>query len=339
MSILLLIYFWMLSSNVNIIKPTNVDLVRWGANFRPLTLKDDAWRLISAIFIHINIFHVIINVIGLLLIGYLLEPILGTYKFILCFLLTGVFANVASIGYFELIITAGASSGLLGLLGVFIAFIASNTFEKKASRNLLSSICLFIVFIFICSLLENGGFDMVAHIGGLVSGLVIGFLLIPGIKNPMNSFKTYFGLLASFLIVCIGSIILFLSIPKDIIVYQNKIDEFYTNEKKALGIYSLTDQYSSSHLLGEIKNNGIPSWKKCITILNEIESLNISDELKQKNHILFEYCDLRLKKYELMYQAIKEKTNIYDQQIRNLYEEIRSILREIEKENLKMQSK
>ena len=78
-------------NGVNIMLPDNGSLLNWGANFRPMTLDGQWWRLLTNCFLHIGIFHLLMNMYALLYIGVLLEPLLGRTRFLSAYLLTGFF--------------------------------------------------------------------------------------------------------------------------------------------------------------------------------------------------------------------------------------------------------
>ncbi|MEI9912548.1 MAG: rhomboid family intramembrane serine protease [Bacteroidota bacterium] len=61
-------------------QPTGIDIIRWGANYGPLTLSGDWWRLISCVFVHIGIIHLLFNMYALYMAGVYLEPLLGKGK-------------------------------------------------------------------------------------------------------------------------------------------------------------------------------------------------------------------------------------------------------------------
>ena len=54
---------------VSLIEPTGISLMKWGADFGPLTLTGDWWRTVTCNFIHIGIIHLLMNMYALLYIG------------------------------------------------------------------------------------------------------------------------------------------------------------------------------------------------------------------------------------------------------------------------------
>ncbi len=73
LNINILIFIIMAVGGVNILLPDSESLLRWGANFRPSTLDGQWWRLITNCFLHIGIFHLLMNMYALLYIGLLLD--------------------------------------------------------------------------------------------------------------------------------------------------------------------------------------------------------------------------------------------------------------------------
>jgi rhomboid protease GluP len=133
-------------TGVNIISPDSESLVQWGANFRPLTLEGQAWRLLTNCFLHIGILHLLLNMYALLYIGVLLEPHLGRLRFAAFYILTCIIASTVSVSWHDLTVSAGASGAIFGMYGVFLALLSTNLIEKSARKALLASIGIFVVF-------------------------------------------------------------------------------------------------------------------------------------------------------------------------------------------------
>ena len=92
-----IIFILMVISGVNLMMPNNESLILWGANYKPETLDGGWWRIITSCFIHIGVFHLLLNMYALVYIGLLLEPYLGKVRFITAYLLTGITASMASL--------------------------------------------------------------------------------------------------------------------------------------------------------------------------------------------------------------------------------------------------
>ncbi|MBZ4034763.1 rhomboid family intramembrane serine protease [Flavobacterium sp. 17A] len=309
----ILIFILMAIKGVNIFEPSNESLLNWGANFRPLTLDGQWWRLLTNCFLHIGIFHLLMNMYALLYIGVLLEPHLGKTRFISAYLLTGITASITSLWWHDLTISAGASGAIFGMYGVFLAMLTTNLIEKTERKALLTSISIFVGYNLIYGL--KGGIDNAAHIGGLVGGLVIGYIFIPSLKKPTET-KLKFGSIAIIsALVLFSSFAIYKKIPNDIATYDAKIQQFITSEKIALEIYNISKSTPKEKILQEIKDKGIYNWQKNIKLVESFKELELPEEIQNRNEILKEYCQLRIKSYDLMYKSVSENSNQYDQQI------------------------
>ena len=139
MDINIAIFLLMVISGAGFMKPDNSSLVAWGANYTPLTLGDQWWRLITSTFVHVGIMHLLLNMYALVYVGLLLEPILGREKFAVVYLLTGIIASLTSLGWHDITLSAGASGAIFGMYGVFLAMLTTNLIEKSKRKPLLTS--------------------------------------------------------------------------------------------------------------------------------------------------------------------------------------------------------
>lgn len=325
------IFILMVISGANIMSPDSESLLNWGANFRPLTLEGEWWRLITNCFLHIGIFHLLMNMYALLYIGVLLEPHLGRTRFISAYLLTGITASVASLWWHDFTISAGASGAIFGMYGVFLAMLTTNLIEKSARKALLTSIAVFVGYNLINGL--KGGIDNAAHIGGLLSGLVIGYALIPGLKKPENNTLKFgtIGLLT--VLILVSSFVVYKKLPNDIGVYDTKIKAFSSMEETALKVFNLPPDTPNDQILREIKDSGIYSWNKSIKLIDGFNELDLPLGIRTRNRILKEYCELRIKSYELVYKAISENTDQYQAEIEGYNQQIQAKIKELEANN------
>lgn len=325
----ILLFIVMVVFGVHFIEPENQNLLDWGANFRPLTLSGQWWRLLSSCFLHIGIFHLLLNMYALIYIGVLLEPYLGKVRFLAAYLISGVAASVTSLWWNDLTISAGASGAIFGMYGVFLALLTTNTLDKSARKSLLTSIIIFVAYNIMNGLKPDSGIDNAAHIGGLLSGLVIGYSFVPSLRQEEKKSLTFstIGALATALLLT--SITVYRSIPNDIGEYDKVMNEFFTLEAKALEIYNMPDGTANDELLLQLKDNGIYLWEDCLELLESVEPLDLPEGLKYRNSKLREYCELRKKSYLLIYKAINEQTNYYDMEINSLNLAIEEIINEL----------
>jgi rhomboid protease GluP len=321
-----LVFIIMLLSGVHWMMPANESLIQWGANFRPITINGEWWRLITSTFLHIGIFHLLMNMYALVYIGLLLEPYLGKARFLAAYLITGIVGSVASISWNEMTISAGASGAIFGMYGVFIALLTTRLIDQSARKSLLISIGVFVFYS-----LANGmkeGIDNAAHLGGLVSGIIIGYAYYPGLIKPDRLLRPLtIGLLA--LVFSVGSFAVVKNLSSDLGQYESDMQEFVKLEEKALGIYRLPDTYTEEQILEEIQINGIRNWEESLRLIEKTETYKLPEVLRNRNAKLKEYCRLRIKSYEAIYKAIQEQTDRYEDEIMGIDMEIQRIINEL----------
>lgn len=324
LNVTILIFILMAITGVNIMKPDSESLLRWGANFRPLTLDGQGWRLLSNCFLHIGLLHLLFNMYALVYIGLLLEPYLGKTRFLSAYLITGIAASLTSLCWYSFTISAGASGAIFGLYGLFLAMLTTNLIEQKARKALLTSIGIFVFYNLAYGL--KGGVDNAAHIGGLLSGITMGYAFIPGLKKPAeNKLKYPVVLLFTLIILCASGIIL-KKTSNPFATYELKMKEFSLTEAKALEFYNLPQTTSRDTFLYVLKERGTHYWEANIKLLESLDGLDLPLALRTNIRLLKEYCALRIKNYELHYKAIAENTSQYQQQIEASDEEIQKAI-------------
>jgi rhomboid protease GluP len=311
----------MVGSGVSIFSPTGIDIIKWGANFGPLTLSGDWWRLISCVFVHIGIIHIAFNMYALYMAGVYLEPLLGKTKYIAAYLCTGVFASLASLWWHkDPIASAGASGAIFGMYGIFLALLSTNLIPKQIRKGLLQSIGVFVIYNLVYGI--KSGVDNSAHIGGLLSGLLIGYLYYPGLKSPGKKSLTLVGVIA---VATAGSTIFYLQNNKaadetrsrakeeieeyeykDADKYREQLKIFGEAEKKALAPFGDTT-LTYQEKVEKLQSFSLPEWEKASEAIERIKSLKVSDKSKQKGEKVQQYISLRKEEIRLIGQlALKE---------------------------------
>ena len=159
-------------------------LLAYGANFGPLVVEGQYWRLLSSTFLHIGLMHLAFNSIGLLIYGLLLERAFGRLRFALIYLASGLAGATVSFVANPTAISAGASGAIFGLLGALGAcFLTGRGLTNRASSRdfvgILVLVGINLAFGFIIP-----GIDNWAHVGGLVMGFSLGVVLAEGGGQP-----------------------------------------------------------------------------------------------------------------------------------------------------------
>jgi membrane associated rhomboid family serine protease len=176
------IFIAMVFAGLGFISFKPVDLLAWGANYQPVTTNGEWWRLLTSTFLHGGLMHLLANMYGLLFVGIFLEPKLGKTKFLVIYLVTGILASISSLYFHEPTVSIGASGAIFGLYGVFLALLLTKVFSKAVSKTFLISTLIFIGYNLLMGF-AGAGIDNAAHIGGLLSGFIIGLILYPQLKR------------------------------------------------------------------------------------------------------------------------------------------------------------
>ena len=152
-------------------------LLDFGANHGPLVAGGEYWRLLSSVFLHIGIMHLMLNSLGLLIYGMLLETAFGRLRFVLIYVAAGLAGSTVSFVANPMAISAGASGAIFGLLGALAAcFLTGRGPQGRGSRRDAAGIAVLIAINLGYGLVAPG-IDNWAHIGGLAMGFALGIIL------------------------------------------------------------------------------------------------------------------------------------------------------------------
>jgi membrane associated rhomboid family serine protease len=168
------VFLAMLVTGVNVMDPSQADLLAWGAKSGPLIKAGQWWRLGTSIFLHIGLIHIALNMYAAWIFGRVVERFQGTWRMLAFFLFGGMAGSVASLWWAPDVISAGASGGLFGIIGGMIAIYARywRSLPPVMRRGLRSWLTTLLVLN--AAFLLAPGIDSAAHIGGLVGGLLMG---------------------------------------------------------------------------------------------------------------------------------------------------------------------
>lgn len=156
-------------------------LTEWGANSRTLIAEGGWWRLISYQFLHGDAIHIIGNMASLFMVGLILEPQIGTGRFIFAYIVSGIIAGLASIGWYEDTVSVGASGAIFGLYGLALALIQKKLFPSDWKYVFVISAVVMLFYGLLMGLF--GGIDNAAHIGGGVAGYLLGLVMAPAVHK------------------------------------------------------------------------------------------------------------------------------------------------------------
>jgi rhomboid protease GluP len=168
------VFVVMVLSGVSAFAPQTYQLRIWGADYGPLTLGGQPWRLITSVFVHVGWIHLAVNMWALWNLGALAEMVFGRRLYLIIYLLAGISGNVGSLAWHPNVTGAGASGAIFGIAGAVISVLklADLPIPQQAVRGTLRSLVSFAIYNLAFGVLGN--IDNAAHLGGFGCGLVLG---------------------------------------------------------------------------------------------------------------------------------------------------------------------
>ncbi len=175
-------------------------LVKYGAiNSNKIVLYNEWWRLITAMFLHLDIFHLAMNMVSLYIIGTIVEQTYNRIIYLLIYIITGITGSLLSLYLSSYFLLAGASGAIFGLFGLLFGYYLVNRNIPSISNQ--SAISNFWIIIIINILI---GFTMPivaisSHIGGMISGMIGGYLISKYSKNGVAIYIFLFSIYTLYL--------------------------------------------------------------------------------------------------------------------------------------------
>jgi rhomboid protease GluP len=155
-----------------------IRLLHWGADYGPLTLDRQYWRILTSMFVHGGLIHVGANMYFFWSLGPIAERIYGRWRYLWIYLITGLASSVASLAMHPYTVSVGASGAIFGVVGALVApfyrkrVVLPPPAMKAMMRNLVMIIVINLLIGAAVPMIDNA-----AHIGGLFMGLLLGFII------------------------------------------------------------------------------------------------------------------------------------------------------------------
>lgn len=146
---------------------------KWGDS---IFLEGEWWRLVTANYLHGGILHLVFNSMALATLGPLIEEAFGARRLFAIYTVSGIAGFLASAWFRPQSLSIGASGAIYGLLGFAVVYgrwragAGARALTDQLTQWLLYGLMMFFI----------PGIDSIAHLGGLVPGGILGFLMNPG---------------------------------------------------------------------------------------------------------------------------------------------------------------
>lgn len=157
-------------------------MLEHGAMFEPLiTQEHEYYRIITSMFLHFGIEHLLNNMVMLGALGWNLELEIGRIRYLIIYMASGIAGNILSlyigVSSSEYAVSAGASGAIFGLMGAlfYVAIRNRGRLGRISGKGMFIMIALSLYFG-----ITSGGVDNAAHIGGLICGFLLAVILYHG---------------------------------------------------------------------------------------------------------------------------------------------------------------
>lgn len=173
-----IVFVAMVASGVSPWSPSPQALTAWGGNDAALASTTEPWRLLTCMFLHGGIIHLAFNLYCIHRIGPLVERLYGTVPYLALFIFAGLLGSFTSAAWNPLGLSIGASGGVFGIVGALIPalVIHRKAMPPELLRSLRSGVIAMIginaVIGWSIEIIDNA-----AHLGGLLGGVVAGFIV------------------------------------------------------------------------------------------------------------------------------------------------------------------
>lgn len=174
-----------------ILNPNTRLLRAWGAQYWPFVFQfGDVWRCLSYAYTHGGIIHIGFNMLVLYQVGPLIETEIGWQRFFTIYSVAALVATLAGLLMHPQVTVVGASGALFGLFGFAVSYYhrIGGSLGIQRRNFFFQWVIIALVFGFVV------GADNAAHIGGLLSGAVFGWLMPTSIRGQRKMDVIYKGL-------------------------------------------------------------------------------------------------------------------------------------------------
>jgi rhomboid protease GluP len=158
-------------------------LVDLGAKVNPYIAQGEMWRLFTATLLHDGIIHLMFNLYALFALGPMLEAYIGPRRFLIIYLLGGLFGSLLSYAFSQSI-SVGASGAIFGIIGATTVYFFRYRKNFGAQGRAILQNMIFVIVINLIFGYTAGYIDNWGHIGGLLGGALVAIGLMPQYEAP-----------------------------------------------------------------------------------------------------------------------------------------------------------
>lgn len=309
------VFIVMCIAGVGFFAPDGEAVVRWGSNYGPLTTSGQWWRLLTNTFIHFGLLHIAFNMWALYSSGRTVERLFGSTRFVLLYLFAGIAASMTSLLWNPGVNSAGASGAIFGVFGGMLAFVLNprNAVPQSVMVEHRNSTLVFAGYSLFYGM-AHSGIDNAAHIGGLIAGLAMGFLLARPLTSEARRAPKPIGLALAlgFGVIALLSLSWPLTHPSAQVLRERQFGAVRAHldgdetaaiaATKQLSQHASDGQSTKEQLVAELSNDVTPKWN---ALYEEVAAvpLETGDTDYELRRLILRYYDARRKQFALAGQA------------------------------------
>jgi membrane associated rhomboid family serine protease len=259
------VFVVMAARGVPTISPGPDALVRWGAMYGPPATHGEWWRVVTAMFVHVGIIHLAMNMYVLAAGGGFVERLFGHLNFFVLYMLSGIGGSITSLAVHPGTVSAGASGAIFGIYGGLLGFLLwhRHSLPGDAARSMMKTAVAFLGVNILFSL-ANENVDLAAHLGGFVSGSAAGAAL----AAPMFGSRPRSHFVHAIVVAAAGAAFaaaIFASLPRvdDLLAELRRVEAV---EKDSIRMYGdalqkfRDEQIDANQVVRVIEHDVLPPW-------------------------------------------------------------------------------
>lgn len=282
-------------------------LVVAGGNFPALTLNGEPWRLVTSMFLHGGIVHLVMNMACLIAAGQNVEYAFGRRSFLAIYLCAGLVGSIFSAARAEMVVSVGASGAVFGIFGAHFAYLLTHRDQlaPDARGTQLKNLAIFMGINLVGGL-AGKGIDVLAHVGGLVTGFMIAFMAERRLDvtesaraDAVRLKRVLVGSLLALAVVGVGLVVLPNAESEVVAQFQSKMERFAVSESVLIDKQNSFFQRSDATLEEAVKlvdDELLPGWRALAADVGEISGL--PSELQPRHRAIMDYIDARVAQVE-----------------------------------------
>ncbi|GMH29560.1 hypothetical protein Nepgr_031403 [Nepenthes gracilis] len=158
--------------------PSSATLKKMGGlEWSKVVHKHQGWRLISCIWLHAGLIHLLVNMLSLIFVGIRLEQQFGFVRIGIIYIVSGFGGSILTSLFIQNHVSVGASGALFGLLGAMLSELITNWTIYTDKAAALVTLLLILLINLAVGIFPH--VDNFANIGGFLTGFLLGFVLLP----------------------------------------------------------------------------------------------------------------------------------------------------------------